>query len=130
MLPCILLYALTSLHLPLYAPLYTACILLYIFTASDFWSVQVFLPLSSLAQIMPVSLARAKQCSERLLDSARTGEPIDMSAFCLHEAQAQLQLALLGLPEEFMDATNADLRRAFSLDPEAEPGTVFASLLR
>ena len=73
---------------------------------------------------MPVSVGRAKQCSERLLDCARSGEPVDMSAFCLHEAQAQLQLALLGLPEEFMDATNADLRRAFSLDPQAEPGAV------
>jgi len=97
-------------------------------TDNDRWQKQrsqlaeVFLPLSSLAKIMPVSLARAKKCGELLRDVAKTGASVDMSDFCLHEAQAQLQLALLGLPEEFMNATNADLRMAFMLHPDSTPG--------
>lgn len=71
---------------------------------------------------MPVSVARAKQCSERLRDHAQAGGVIDMSDFCLHEAQAQLQLGLLGLPESFMDSTNRALRHGFSMDPSSEPG--------
>ncbi|CAJ1456841.1 unnamed protein product [Effrenium voratum] len=82
---------------------------------------EAFLPLSTLAQIMPVSLARAKDCSERLAQQARDG-PVDMSDFLLHEAQAQLQLALLGVPEETMDRTNAGIRATFAGSPDAKLG--------
>eukprot|EP00928_Gymnodinium_smaydae_P061412 TRINITY_DN45493_c0_g1_i1.p1 TRINITY_DN45493_c0_g1~~TRINITY_DN45493_c0_g1_i1.p1 ORF type:complete len:625 (+),score=92.39 TRINITY_DN45493_c0_g1_i1:246-1877(+) len=83
---------------------------------------EVFMPLSSLAKIMPVSLARAKKCAGLLKDAASSGVPVDMSDFFLHEAQAQLQLALLGLPESFMEASNADIRKAFMMHPDAVPG--------
>lgn len=94
---------------------------------NEFWRVQrqhlaeVFMPLSSLAKILPVSAARAKLCAERLAVAAAAG-PVDISDFFLHEAQAQLQLALLGLPEEFMDATNADIRHNFMATPDAPIG--------
>mmetsp|Transcript_117991 Transcript_117991/g.252000 ORF Transcript_117991/g.252000 Transcript_117991/m.252000 type:complete len:601 (+) Transcript_117991:59-1861(+) len=82
---------------------------------------EVFLPLSSLACIMPVSLSRAKLCADRLQQKATRPEgglqPVDMSDFLLHEAQAQLQLALLGAPESFMEATNAEIRAAFAGNP-------------
>ena len=37
-----------------------------------------------------------------------------MSDFFLHETQAQLQLAMFGETEEFMDETNAKLRASFN----------------
>ncbi|CAK9088089.1 unnamed protein product [Durusdinium trenchii] len=83
--------------------------------------IEAFMPLSSLAKIMPVSLARAKECSERLREMAEKG-PVDMSNFLLHEAQAQLQLALLGVPEEIMEETNAGIRQTFMLSPDAKIG--------
>lgn len=88
-------------------------------TDNDHWRAQrrhlseVFLPLSSLAEIMPSSLGRAKACAERLRGLAAGGTAVDMSDFLLHEAQAQLQLALLGAPESLMDATNEDIRATF-----------------
>jgi cytochrome P450 len=78
----------------------------------------LFLPLSSLAEILPVSLSRAKQCAARLAGLASGGAAVDMSDFLLHEAQAQLQLALLGCPEELMEATNEDIRAVFAGDFE------------
>jgi len=97
-------------------------------TDNDVWKEQrrhlseVFLPLSSLAKILPVSLARAKHCADRLqkLSVRPDGTPasVDMSDFLLHEAQAQLQLALLGAPESVMEATNAEVRAAFAGDPD------------
>jgi len=100
-------------------------------TDNDKWREQrqclneAFLPLSSLAEILPVSLARAKQCTSRLREAASKGSPVDMSDFLLHEAQAQLQLALLGAPEELMDATNSDIRATFAGDLEqAKVGTI------
>eukprot|EP00658_Telonema_sp_P-2_P001858 TRINITY_DN1068_c0_g1_i20.p1 TRINITY_DN1068_c0_g1~~TRINITY_DN1068_c0_g1_i20.p1 ORF type:complete len:504 (-),score=107.77 TRINITY_DN1068_c0_g1_i20:584-2095(-) len=84
--------------------------------------VEAFLPLSSLAAIMPVSLSRAKRCAERLTELTRETDVVDMSDFLLHEAQAQLQLALLGAPESLMDATNSDLRKTFMLHPDAVSG--------
>ncbi|CAE7843340.1 CYP714A1 [Symbiodinium necroappetens] len=78
---------------------------------------EAFLPLSSLAQIMPVSFARAASCAERLMSAATGGTPVDMSDFKLHEAQAQLQLALLGLPEDLMNSVNAEMRSAFHGNP-------------
>jgi len=77
---------------------------------------EAFLPMSSLAEILPVSLERAKRCAARLAEAAAGGAAVDMSDFLLHEAQAQLQLALLGAPESLMEATNADIRAAFMGD--------------
>lgn len=79
--------------------------------------VEAFLPMSSLSRIMPVSLQRAMYCADRLQQIASsTSGVVDMSDFLLHEAQAQLQLALLGAPESLMNATNAEIRAAFSGD--------------
>lgn len=78
---------------------------------------EVFMPLSSLAQIMPISLARAKKCAERLRKLA-AGSEVDMSDFLLHEAMAQLQLALMGASEDLMEQTNAGVRAAFTTDPK------------
>jgi cytochrome P450 len=78
----------------------------------------LFLPLSSLAEIMPVSLRRAKDCATRLASLAQGGAAVDLSDFLLHEAQAQLQLALLGCTEEFMESTNEDIRAVFMGDVE------------
>lgn len=97
-------------------------------TDNDHWRKQrqhlteVFLPLSSLGKIMPVSLARAKKCAGRLRDLTSKGKSVDMNDFLLHETQAQLQLALLGASEETMNATNTDIRRTFGGHPEAHPG--------
>lgn len=102
-------------------------------TDNDHWRqqrqhlIEAFMPLSSLAQILPVSLARAKECSQRLAKLAKTG-PVDMSDFLLHEAQAQLQLALLGIPEEIMDQTNAGIRKTFMLNPDAKIGHLSDSM--
>ena len=93
-------------------------------TDNEYWRRQrshlaeAFMPLSSLARVLPVSLARAKECAARLASLAAGGSHVDMSDFLLHEAQAQLQLALLGVPEEVMDATNERLRGAFMGNPD------------
>lgn len=92
-------------------------------TDNDHWINQrrhlaeAFLPLSSLAEILPVSLARARHCADRLAQASAGGVAVDMSDFLLHEAQAQLQLALLGAPESLMDATNEKIRATFMGDP-------------
>jgi len=91
--------------------------------------VEAFLPTASLAKIMPTSLARAKHCAARLEKMASGGAPVDVSDFLLHEAQAQLQLALLGGSEETMERTNADLRAGFMGDPtRAKLGSVGRSM--
>lgn len=77
---------------------------------------EAFLPLSSLAEIMPVSLSRAKHCADRLRELSKDGRAVDMSDFLLHETQAQLQLALLGASEAMMESTNEDVRAAFMGD--------------
>eukprot|EP00427_Karlodinium_veneficum_P007752 CAMPEP_0169088034 /NCGR_PEP_ID=MMETSP1015-20121227/14542_1 /TAXON_ID=342587 /ORGANISM="Karlodinium micrum, Strain CCMP2283" /LENGTH=566 /DNA_ID=CAMNT_0009148289 /DNA_START=114 /DNA_END=1815 /DNA_ORIENTATION=- len=78
---------------------------------------EAFLPLSSLAEILPISLSRAKHCADRLASLSTGGAAVDMSDFLLHEAQAQLQLALLGAPESLMDSTNEEIRATFMGDP-------------
>jgi len=103
---------------------------------NDFWRLQrkqlseAFLPLSSLAKIMPKSRSRAKACAARLQNLASSG-PVDMSDFLLHEAQAQLQLALLGAPEEVTEELNQRLRSGFMGDPSrAQPGDVGGAMQR
>jgi cytochrome P450 len=77
---------------------------------------EAFLPLSSLAAILPKSLERAKLCATLLAKAAAGGTAVDMSDFLLHEAQAQLQCALLGAPNDLMEATNAKIRATFAGD--------------
>eukprot|EP00440_Ansanella_granifera_P046977 gb/GFBE01050872.1/.p1 GENE.gb/GFBE01050872.1/~~gb/GFBE01050872.1/.p1 ORF type:complete len:612 (+),score=114.26 gb/GFBE01050872.1/:1-1836(+) len=92
---------------------------------------EAFLPLSSMAKILPVSLARAKSCTERLADCARDGRAVDMSDFLLHEAQAQLQLALLGVPEHVMEDTNEKIRSTFQGEPgDNEPGALALAMAK
>ena len=90
---------------------------------------EAFLPLSSLAQIMPVSFARARSCTARLMDAALNGTPVDMSDFLLHEAQAQLQLALLGVPEDLMSSVNAEMRSAFSGNQDGNKSNALADAM-
>eukprot|EP00039_Didymoeca_costata_P020252 m.340615 g.340615 ORF g.340615 m.340615 type:complete len:571 (+) comp19415_c0_seq1:83-1795(+) len=83
---------------------------------NEFWRQQrehfleAFLPMGSLAKILPVTLKRAKDCGDRMLDLAKRNPQVDISDFMLHETQAQLQLALMGETEEFMNATNEKFR--------------------
>jgi len=86
--------------------------------------VEAFLPNSSLAEIFPVSVARAKDCTGKLLDMGRGGRCVDMNDFFLHEAQAQLQMALFGSDTEFVERTNRPLRDVFKGD--GEPGYLAA----
>lgn len=91
---------------------------------------EAFLPLSSLAEILPKSLQRAKSCSQRLAGLAKGGA-VDMSDFLLHEAQAQLQLALLGCEESFMEETNQGIRATFMGEPDkasVKVGTLTAAM--
>lgn len=91
-------------------------------TNNDHWRTQrehlngVFLPQASLSKIFPTSWARANKCAERLdelrADSGEFG--VQMHDFFLHEAQAQLQMALFGMDEEFMERTNQKIRDAFA----------------
>ncbi|CAE8612551.1 unnamed protein product [Polarella glacialis] len=91
---------------------------------------EAFMPLSSLAQILPASLDRAKHCAERLRVLAETGA-VDMSDFLLHEAQAQLQVALMGIPESVMESTNSNIRSTFMGEPgDNEPRALAASMRR
>lgn len=64
---------------------------------------EAFLPNASLAKVLPITLKRATHCAKRLMQLASTGNEVDMSDFLLHETEAQLQLAMFGESEEFMD---------------------------
>ena len=77
---------------------------------------EVFLPFASLSKIFPTSLQRAKDCTGKLNTLSKNAGQygVQMHEFFLHEAQAQLQMALFGMDEEFMEKTNAPLRRMFS----------------
>lgn len=105
-------------------------------TDNDHWRKQrsyltgAFMPTSSLAHIFDKSVERAKVCRENLRNESEGGTQIvDMSNFYLHEAQAQLQLALFGVDTEFMDETNAPLRAAFAGKAQ-EPNYVTNFLLK
>ena len=77
---------------------------------------EVFLPLSSLAPIFPISVNRAEKCVDILEDLRLHAGPygVQMHDFYLHEAQAQLQLGLFGVDEKFMNDTNEGIRDAFA----------------
>lgn len=88
---------------------------------NDLWRTQrdeltpAFLPRASLEQIFNISSDRAKFCADRLAELAQGGtQTVDMNDFCLNETQAQLQLALFGESEEFMESTNEQFRKAMS----------------
>lgn len=82
-----------------------------------------FLPRASLGQIFPVSAARAALCADRLRSlSANGAQTVDMNDFLLYETQAQLQLALIGEDNDFMEATNERFRN--SIGGSEEPGFV------
>jgi len=105
-------------------------------TDNDHWRKQrsyltgAFMPTSSLAHIFDKSVDRAVVCRENLrAESAGGTNAVNMSNFYLHEAQAQLQLALFGVDQKFMDDTNAPLRAAFAGKAE-EPNYVTNFLLK
>jgi cytochrome P450 len=91
--------------------------------------VEAFLPFASLAKIFPVSNARSQLAIEqRLPELIRAGAAgaggagsVEIGDFWLHEAMAQLQLALLGETEEYMNETNRPLRQAFGLALSSAP---------
>jgi cytochrome P450 len=79
---------------------------------SDF--VSAFDPFTSLDKILNISYNRAKECTKILWKLSRSGtEKVNMSEFFLNETQAQLQLALFGLSNEFQEDTNQKIRDAF-----------------
>ena len=84
--------------------------------------VEAFLPASSLKQIFPISLSRAERCAARLRKIASESPGgVQMHDFFLHEAQAQLQLGLFGMDEEYMESTNEPLRNAFAgINPDPD----------
>jgi hypothetical protein len=87
---------------------------------TEYWRMQReqlvpgFLPEASLKHIFDISSARAVACSERLRAQAASSGVVDLNEFLLYEAQAQLQLALFGETQEFMDETNEKFRGAMS----------------
>ena len=87
---------------------------------------EVFLPQASLSKIFPTSVKRAKDCADRLGTLQASKHGVQMHDFFLHEAQAQLQLALFGMDEEFMEKTNEPIRQVFNgtyPDPEKHFGS-------
>lgn len=75
--------------------------------------IDAFTPME-LSQIVPISHERAKNCSQLLWNISKHGkEKINMSEFFLNETQAQLQLALYGMSNEFEEETNSKIRKAF-----------------
>lgn len=93
-------------------------------TDNDYWKAQrrhltpVFMPHKSLSQIFPISVGRAQECAERLKTLSLEAGPygVQMNDFYLHEAMAQLQLALFGMRKEFAEETNEEIRKVFSGD--------------
>jgi len=76
--------------------------------------VSAFLPEGSLSKIFPVTLERAKFCATRLKEIADASPNgfVNMNDFLLYETEAQLQLALFGMRQEFMEETNEKFRQS------------------
>lgn len=91
-------------------------------TDNDHWKKQrshlneVFLPRLSLSKIFPRSLKRAEKCADVMHNlSVGAGKyGVQVHDFFLHEAQAQLQLALFGMDEDFMESSNRPIRDGFA----------------
>ncbi len=104
-------------------------------TDNDHWKKQrsfmneIFLPKMSLAKIFPISLERAKVCADRLdkirLNPKKPEHGVQMHEFYMYEAQAQLQLALFGMDNEYMERSNASIRDAFNGNPRPNEGVGF-----
>jgi len=100
---------------------------------NDLWMEQrkhlqeAFLPNQALKQyVFPESLKRAQFASRKRLREMIGPKPslvVEMNEFLLHEAMAQLQLALIGEKPEDMEKLNVPLRRAHenSLKVAIEP---------
>ena len=91
-------------------------------TNNDHWKSQrehlnlAFIPHNSLSKIFEVSRKRAVEASNRLHKQIEVTHPLtlDINDFLLGETQAQLQLALLGMSDEFCERTNKPIRTAFN----------------
>eukprot|EP01065_Artemidia_motanka_P040797 TRINITY_DN5184_c0_g2_i1.p1 TRINITY_DN5184_c0_g2~~TRINITY_DN5184_c0_g2_i1.p1 ORF type:complete len:589 (+),score=198.43 TRINITY_DN5184_c0_g2_i1:81-1847(+) len=83
---------------------------------------EAFIPRRSLAHIFPVSVKRAQDAADRLgrLAGPSGGTPVDMSEFMLHEALAQLLLALFGFEEEWAEANNKAFRDAMAAKSDVQ----------
>ena len=99
---------------------------------NDLWMEQrkhlqeAFLPQTALKiHVFPKSYERAKFAARTRLGETvgPNGGVLEINEFLLHEAMAQLQLALIGESQEDMDRTNIPLRRAHesSLKFQIEP---------
>ena len=96
-------------------------------TDNDHWKKQrshmneIFLPKLSLGKIFPVSLERAKVCADRLEKIRQNPKKpqygVQIHEFYMYEAQAQLQLALFGMDNEYMERSNSSIRDAFNGEP-------------
>lgn len=75
--------------------------------------VEGFLPLSSLAKIMPISVQRADYAVQQKM-RLTAGNPTDVCEFYLFEAMTQLHLPLLGEDKDFSESNNVALREAFA----------------
>mmetsp|Transcript_13314 Transcript_13314/g.21760 ORF Transcript_13314/g.21760 Transcript_13314/m.21760 type:complete len:558 (-) Transcript_13314:1431-3104(-) len=77
--------------------------------------IESFLPEASLSKIFDVSVERARfAVCKKLFDMCDNGEAsVNINEFLLHEAMAQLQLALMGETTEYMEETNVPLRQSF-----------------
>ena len=82
-----------------------------------------FLPHASLAKVFPISVGRAAACTARLMAAGAGGnKPVEMNEFFLHETQAQLQLAMFGESEEFMNETNCPFRKRLAGEEDGNVG--------
>jgi len=89
---------------------------------------EAFLPNGALkTDVFPKSYARAKFAARermrQIVQESPSATVVEMNEFLLHEAMAQLQIALIGTSEEEMNRFNIPLRRAHenSLKLEIEP---------
>ena len=91
-------------------------------TNHDHWKRQrnhlndVFLPQKSLSKIFKISRDRAVKCVDIMggLMAQQGKYGVQVHEFFLHEAQAQLQMALFGLDEDYMEKTNKKIRDGFA----------------
>lgn len=87
-------------------------------TNIDHWKIQrkhfidPFIPHTSLKKIMPISEERAIYFSNYL--QKHLNQQVDINDLFLHETQAQLQLALFGVNNNFQEKYNKKIRLAFN----------------
>lgn len=78
--------------------------------------IDTFNPITSLKHIVPISQDRAKKCSNLLWKLHKENYDININDFFLNETQAQLQLALFGVDNDFQEKYNKKIRNAFATD--------------